>query len=99
MSVNRNVTVPGGRSPNRCPFASRPNLPDPHRGRQPADRPGDRPGALQFARGRPAVRPGSGAPKVVPGVEGQKIILSSELLSPAMQKAMIEEWRSVFGLQ
>ncbi|MEI7710803.1 MAG: extracellular solute-binding protein [Rhodospirillales bacterium] len=55
--------------------------------------------ALVGTIGSPAVRPGAGAPKVVPGIEGQKIVLSSDLLTPTMQKAMIEEWRTVFGLQ
>ena len=55
--------------------------------------------ALVATVGSPVVRPGSGAPSVVPGIEGQKIVLSSDLLTPAMQKAMIEEWRTVFGLQ
>jgi iron(III) transport system substrate-binding protein len=49
--------------------------------------------------GSPVTRPGAGSPKLVPGVEGQKIVLSSDLLTPAFQKAVIDEWRSVFGLQ
>jgi iron(III) transport system substrate-binding protein len=49
--------------------------------------------------GSPVTRPGVGSPKLVPGLEGQKVILSPELLTPATQKAIIDEWRSVFGLQ
>jgi len=49
--------------------------------------------------GAPVTRPGIKPPKLVPGIEGQKIVLSTELLTPANQKAMINEWRSVFGLQ
>jgi iron(III) transport system substrate-binding protein len=49
--------------------------------------------------GAAVTRPGIGAPKLVPGIEGQKITLSTELLTPAIQKTIIDEWRSVFGLQ
>jgi iron(III) transport system substrate-binding protein len=49
--------------------------------------------------GSAVTRPGAGSPKLVPGIEGQKIMLSSDLLTPAFQKAVIDEWRSVFGLQ
>jgi len=49
--------------------------------------------------GAPVTRPGIKPPKLVPGIEGQKIVLSTELLTPENQKAMINEWRSVFGLQ
>ncbi len=56
-------------------------------------------GSLQDAMGSPVTRAGVGAPKLVPGIDGQKIILSTELLTPAKQKAMIDEWRQVFGLQ
>ena len=49
--------------------------------------------------GAPVTRPGVGSPKLVPGIEGQKIILSTALLNPDNQKAIIDEWRSVFGLQ
>jgi iron(III) transport system substrate-binding protein len=54
---------------------------------------------LQDAMGSPVTRPGIGAPKLVPGLAGQKVILSTELLTPAKQKAIIDEWRQVFGLQ
>ena len=56
-------------------------------------------GSLQDAMGSPVTRPGIGAPKLVPGLDHQKIVLSTELLTPAKQKAMIDEWRQVFGLQ
>jgi iron(III) transport system substrate-binding protein len=49
--------------------------------------------------GSPVVRPGIKPPKLVPGIEGQKIVLSTELLNPDVQKAIIDEWRSEFGLQ
>ncbi len=55
--------------------------------------------ALLTTAGAPVPRPDAGAPKLVPGVDGQKILMSSDILMPAMQKAMIEEWRTVFGLQ
>jgi iron(III) transport system substrate-binding protein len=55
--------------------------------------------ALLATAGAPVVRPDAGDPKLVPGIGGQKILLSSDILTPAMQKAMIEEWRTVFGLQ
>ncbi len=55
--------------------------------------------ALLATAGAPVVRPDAGDPKLVPGITGQKILLSSDILTPAMQKAMIEEWRTVFGLQ
>ena len=54
---------------------------------------------FQDILGSPVARPGIKPPKLVPGTEGQKIELSSDLLTPANQKAIIEEWRSVFGLQ
>jgi iron(III) transport system substrate-binding protein len=54
---------------------------------------------LQDAMGSPVTRPGIEAPKLVPGLAGQKIILSSELLNPEKQKVIIDEWRQVFGLQ
>ena len=54
---------------------------------------------LQNAMGSPVTRPGIGAPKLVPGLAGQKVILSTELLNPEKQKAIIDEWRQVFGLQ
>jgi len=54
---------------------------------------------LQDKMGSPVTRPGMGDPKLVPGIAGQKIVLSSELLTPARQKAIIDEWRQVFGLQ
>ena len=55
--------------------------------------------SLQDKMGSPVTRPGMGDPKLVPGTAAQKIVLSSELLTPAKQKAMIDEWRQVFGLQ
>jgi iron(III) transport system substrate-binding protein len=55
--------------------------------------------ALLETAGSPVTRPGAGSPKSVAGVDGQKIILSSDLLTPAKQQAIIDEWRSVFGLQ
>ena len=55
--------------------------------------------AILSTIGSPVTRPGAGSPKAVPGVDGQKILLSSEMLTPAFQKAVIDEWRSVFGLQ
>ena len=55
--------------------------------------------ALLATAGAPVPRPDAGAQKLVPGVDGQKILMSSDILTPAMQKAMIEEWRTVFGLQ
>jgi len=54
---------------------------------------------LQDVMGSPVTRPGLGDPKLVPGIAQQKIILSTELLTPAKQKAIIDEWRQVFGLQ
>ena len=55
--------------------------------------------AFQDIVGSPVTRPGIKPPKLVPGIEGQKIVLSTDLLTPEKQKAMINEWRSVFGLQ
>ena len=54
---------------------------------------------LEDNMGSPVTRPGVTPPKLVPGLDGQKIILSTELLTPAKQKAIINEWRQVFGLQ
>jgi len=45
------------------------------------------------------VRPGIGPPKLVPGVSDMKIVLSTDLLTPDNQNSIIDEWRSVFGLQ
>jgi iron(III) transport system substrate-binding protein len=56
-------------------------------------------GALQDVMGSPVTRPGLGDPKLVPGIAHQKIILSTELLNAEKQKAIIDEWRQVFGLQ
>lgn len=56
-------------------------------------------GALQDVMGSPVTRPGIGDPKLVPGIANQKIVLSTELLNPEKQKAIIDEWRQVFGLQ
>ncbi len=55
--------------------------------------------SFQDIAGSPVVRPGIKPPKLVPGLEGQKIVLSTDLLNAGVQKAIIEEWRSVFGLQ
>ena len=55
--------------------------------------------SFQDIVGSPVVRPGIKPPKLVPGVQDMKIVLSTELLNPANQKAIIDEWRSVFGLQ
>jgi len=55
--------------------------------------------AFQDIVGSPVTRPGIQPPKLVPGIEGQKIVLSTDLLTPENQKGMINEWRSVFGLQ
>ena len=49
--------------------------------------------------GATAARPGTKPPKLVPGVEGQRIILSTDILTSAKQTAIVNEWRSVFGLQ
>jgi iron(III) transport system substrate-binding protein len=55
--------------------------------------------ALQDVMGSPVTRPGMGDPKLVPGIANQKVILSTELLTPDKQKAIIDEWRQTFGLQ
>ena len=55
--------------------------------------------ALQDVMGSPVTRPGIGDPKLVPGIAHQKVILSTELLNPEKQKAIVDEWRQVFGLQ
>jgi iron(III) transport system substrate-binding protein len=55
--------------------------------------------AFQDIVGSPVTRPGIKPPKLVPGIDGQKVVLSTELLTPAKQKAIITEWRTVFGLQ
>jgi len=55
--------------------------------------------SLQDIGGAAVVRPGIGAPKLVPGVSDMKIVLSTDLLTPDNQKVIIDEWRSVFGLQ
>jgi iron(III) transport system substrate-binding protein len=49
--------------------------------------------------GATVTRPGTKPPKLVPGLEGQKIVLSTDVLTPAKQMAIINDWRSVFGLQ
>lgn len=54
---------------------------------------------LQDIAGSPVVRPGVKPPKLVPGLDGMKIVLTEAVLTPERQKAIIEEWRSVFGLQ
>ena len=55
--------------------------------------------SLQEKMGSPVTRPNVGDPKLVPGLGGQKLALSSDSLTPAKQKAIIDEWRQVFGLQ
>jgi iron(III) transport system substrate-binding protein len=55
--------------------------------------------ALQDITGATVTRPGVTPSKILPGVEGQKIVLATDVLTPERQKAIIEEWRSVFGLQ
>ena len=55
--------------------------------------------ALQDIAGSPVVRPGVKPPKLVPGLNGMKIVLTETLLTPELQKSIIEEWRSVFGLK
>lgn len=55
--------------------------------------------SLQDIMGSPVTRPGIGDPKLVPGIAHQKVILSTELLNPEKQKAIVDEWRQVFGLQ
>jgi iron(III) transport system substrate-binding protein len=55
--------------------------------------------SFQDIVGSPVVRPGIKPPKLVPGVQDMKIVLSTDLLNPGNQKSIIEEWRSVFGLQ
>jgi iron(III) transport system substrate-binding protein len=55
--------------------------------------------AFQDIVGSPVVRPGIKPPKLVPGLQDMKIVLSTDLLNPDNQKAIINEWRSVFGLQ
>ncbi len=55
--------------------------------------------SLQDIAGAPVTRPGVKPPKLVPGLEGMKIVLTERLLTPERQKAIIEEWRSVFGLK
>jgi iron(III) transport system substrate-binding protein len=55
--------------------------------------------SLLDAMGSPVTRKGIGGPKLVPGIENQKVVLSTELLNPEKQKAIIDEWRQVFGLQ
>lgn len=49
--------------------------------------------------GATVTRPGTRPPKVVPGIEGQKLVLSTDVLSAAKQTQIVNEWRSVFGLQ
>jgi iron(III) transport system substrate-binding protein len=55
--------------------------------------------ALQDIVGATVTRPDVKPPKVLPGIEGQKIVLATNVLTPERQKAIIDEWRSVFGLQ
>ena len=55
--------------------------------------------SLQDKMGAPVTRKGIPDPKQVPGLAGQKVVLSSELLTPEKQKAIVDEWRQVFGLQ
>jgi iron(III) transport system substrate-binding protein len=55
--------------------------------------------SFQDIAGAPTVRPGVKPPKLVPGLEGMKIVLTERLLTAQMQTTIIDEWRSVFGLQ
>jgi iron(III) transport system substrate-binding protein len=55
--------------------------------------------SLQDIVGATVTRPDVKPPKVLPGVAGQKIVLSTEVLTAERQKAIIDEWRSVFGIQ
>ena len=55
--------------------------------------------SLQDIVGATVTRPDVKPPKVLPGVAGQKIVLSTEVLTGERQKAIIDEWRSVFGIQ
>lgn len=55
--------------------------------------------SFQDIVGSPVVRPGIKPPKLVPGVQDMKIVLSTDLLNPQNQKSIIDEWRSEFGLQ
>jgi iron(III) transport system substrate-binding protein len=48
--------------------------------------------------GATVTRPGTRPPKLVPGVDGQRIVLSTDILTPGKQTAIVNEWRSVFGL-
>lgn len=54
---------------------------------------------LQDIAGAPVVRPGVRPPKLVPGLDGMKVVLTEHLLTPAKQKAMVDEWRTVFGVK
>lgn len=55
--------------------------------------------SLQDIAGAPVVRPGMKPPKLVPGLDGMKIIHADRLLTPEKQKAMVDEWRTVFGVK
>lgn len=55
--------------------------------------------SLQDIAGAPVVRPGVKPPKLVPGLEGMKIVQADRLLTTAKQKSMIDEWRTVFGVK
>lgn len=55
--------------------------------------------ALQDFTGATVTRPGLSPSKILPGVEGQKIVYATDVLTAEKQKAIIDEWRSVFGLQ
>ena len=45
------------------------------------------------------MRPGTKPPTLVPGNDQVKLVLSTSVLTPERQKAIIDEYRSVFGVQ
>ena len=55
--------------------------------------------SLQDKAGPPAMRPGTKPPTLVPGNDQVKLVLSTSVLTPERQKAIIDEYRSVFGVQ
>ena len=55
--------------------------------------------SYQDVVGPPAVRPGTKPSKLVPGNDQVKLVWSTSLLTPARQKAIIEEFRDVFGVK
>ena len=55
--------------------------------------------SFQDIVGPPAMRPGTTPPKLVPSNDQVKLVWSNTLLTPARQKAIIDEYREVFGVQ